>query len=141
MTCIAREGLVISSDQEGNDKTRNKNKEEPLPDGLASLTPVIVSAIDSIRNILDIYATCRYVSKTVATNVDRDFIETVVVALANKDIIFKKPTPQGLDSFFIVNAEENLEVMNSTIADENVNSSSSILMLTHSFPIRPFSTP
>ena len=62
------EGLIISSNQEGIDKTRNKNKEEPLPDELASFTPIIVSAIDIIRNIkckrLDIDAVYRYVSKT-----------------------------------------------------------------------------
>ena len=48
---IAMEGLIISSDLEGNDKTRNKNKEKPQPDELASFKPIIVSAIDNIRNI------------------------------------------------------------------------------------------
>ena len=43
----------------------------------------------------------------VATNVDRDFIEPVVEELANKNIIFNKPTVQGLDSCFIVNTKEN----------------------------------
>ena len=44
-------GLINSSDLEGNDETRNKNKEKLLPDELPSFTPVIVSAIDNIRNI------------------------------------------------------------------------------------------
>ena len=48
---IALEGLIISSDQEGNDKTHNKNNQKTLPDGLASFTPTIISAIDNIRNI------------------------------------------------------------------------------------------
>ena len=48
---IALEGLIISSDQEGNDKTHNKNNEKTLPDGLASFTPTIISAIDNIRII------------------------------------------------------------------------------------------
>ena len=69
------EGVIISSDQEGIDKTRNYNKEETLPDELDSLTS-IVSAVDNIRNIKcklpDIDAIYGYVSKAVATNVERD---------------------------------------------------------------------
>ena len=99
-------------------KTRNKNKEKPLSDELPSLLQFI-SAIDNIRNIKykrpDIDATYRYVSKTVATNVDRHFIETIVVELVDKNIIFNEPSVQGLDSYFIVNANENSEVTNSTM--------------------------
>ena len=58
--------------------------------------------------------------------VDRNFIETIVGELVNKNIIFNKPTAQGLDSYFIVNAKENSEVANSTIANENVISNSNI---------------
>ena len=61
-----------------------------------------------------------------ATNVDRDFIETIAVELVNKSIIFTKPTEQGLDSYFAVNAKENPEVTDSNIGDENVDSSSNI---------------
>ena len=82
------EGLIISSYLEGKDKTHNKNKEKPLPDELASFTSIIVSAFDNIRNIKckrpDIDAIYRYVSKNVATNVDRDFIETTIVELVKK---------------------------------------------------------
>ena len=126
---MERERLIISSDLEGNDKTRNENEEKPLPDELASFTPTVNSAIDNIRNIKcspDIDAIYLYVSETVATKVDRDFIETVVVEPVNKNITFHKPKVQGLDSYFIVNAKENSEVMNSTIANENVNSNSNI---------------
>ena len=42
------EGLIISSGLEGNDKTRNNNKEKPLPEERAAFTPIIVSAIDKI---------------------------------------------------------------------------------------------
>ena len=124
------EGLIITSDLEGNDKTRNKNKEKPLPDELASFTSIIVSAIDNIRDIKckrpDIDAIYRYVSKNVATNVDRDFIETNIVELVKKNVIFNKPTAQGLDSYFIVNAKENSEVTKSAIGNENVDSNSNI---------------
>ena len=57
---------------------------------------------------------------------DRNFIETIVGKVVNKNIIFNKPTAQGLDSYFIVNAKENSEVANSTIANENVISNSNI---------------
>ena len=60
-----------------------------------------------------------------ATKVDRDFIETIIVELVKKNI-FNKPTVQGLDSYFIVNAKENLEVTDSTIGNENVDSNSNI---------------
>ena len=105
--------------KEGNDKTRNKNKEKLVPDGFVSFISIIVSVIDDIRNIKckcpNIDTIYRLVSKNVATNVDRDFIETTAVDLVNKNIIFNRPTAQGLDSYFIVNAKENSEVTNSTI--------------------------
>ena len=60
-----------------------------MPDGLASFTPIIVSAIDNIKNIKfkhrDIKEIYRYVSRTVATtNEGRDFIKTIVVEVVNK---------------------------------------------------------
>ena len=127
---IAMEALLSSSNLEGNDKTRNKNKEKPLPDELACFRSIIVSAIDNIRNIKckrpDIDAIYRHVSKNVATNLDRDAIETIIVELVKKHIIFNKPTAQDLDSYFIVNAKENSEVADSTIGNENVDSNSNI---------------
>ena len=81
----------------------------------------IFSATDNIRNIKcrhpDIDAIYWYVSKTVASNVDRDFTETITVELLKEMIIiiFSKPTAQGLDSHFIVNAKENSEVTNSVL--------------------------
>ena len=97
---IALEGLIISSDQEGNDKTHNMNNEKTLPDRLATFTLITVSAIDNIRNIKckhrDIKKVYRYISRTVATtNESRDFTETIVLEVVNKKIIFNKPTVQG----------------------------------------------
>ena len=57
----------------------------------------------------------------------RDFIETIVVEVVNKKTIFNKPTVQGLDSYFIIYVKENPEILNSTIANENVNSNSNII--------------
>ena len=61
-----------------------------------------------------------------ATNVGRDFIETIVVELVYKNIIFNKPTVQDLGLYFIVNAKENSEVTKSSIANENADSNSII---------------
>ena len=50
-TSITMEGLIISSDLESTDKTRNENKEKLLPGELALFAPFIVFAIVDIRNI------------------------------------------------------------------------------------------
>ena len=61
-----------------------------------------------------------------ASNVDRIFIETIVVELVSKNIIFNKPTAHGLDSYFIINAKWNSEVTDTTSTNKNVDSSSNI---------------
>ena len=65
-----------------------KDNEKPLPDQPASFTSIIVSAIDNIRNtkckrsdIDYIDAIYRYVSKCMTTNLDKDYIEIIVVEL------------------------------------------------------------
>ena len=128
---IALEGLIISSNQKGNDKTHIKNNEKNLPDELASFTLIFVSAIDNIRNIKckyrDIKEIYRYVSRTEATtNEGRNFIDLLQWSLLTKKLIFIKPTVQGLDSYFIINVKENSEIINSIIANENINSDSNI---------------
>ena len=85
---IALEGLVISSDQEGNNKPHNKNNKKTLPEGLVLFTPIIVSAIDNIKNIKckhrDINEIYRYFSRTVVTtNEGREPIEIIVVEIVN----------------------------------------------------------
>ena len=85
---IALEGLIISSDQEGNDKTHNKNNERIY---FPSFTPIVVSAIDNIRNIKckhrDISEIHWYVSWTVVTTTESiDFIETIVEKLVKKKL-------------------------------------------------------
>ena len=58
------------------------------------------SAIDNMRNIEcklpDINRIYRYVLKTVATNVNRDFVETTVTELVIKNLIFNKQRTKGL---------------------------------------------
>ena len=133
---ISIEGLIMSSGLEGNDKNRNKNKEKPLPDELASFSPILFLLLIPLGTSSYIDAMYRYVSNNVATNIDIDFTETIVVELLNKNIKFNKTTAQDLDSYFIADANENSEVTISTnensevtistIINENVNSNSNI---------------
>ena len=102
---IAHEGLIISSDQEGNDGIHNKNSEMTLPDGFASITPIIVAAIDNISNIKckhrDIKKIYWYVSKTVVTtNESRDFIESIAVELVNKKLNIQQTNSTRLRLIF-----------------------------------------
>ena len=73
--------MIVDSELNGKDKT-NKNVEKPWPDGLPSFTPITASVIDKIRNIKckrpDTDAIYWYVSENVVTDVDKDFIETIV---------------------------------------------------------------
>ena len=143
---ISIEGLIMSSGLEGNDKNRNKNKEKPLPDELASFSPILFLLLIPFGTSSYIDAMYRYVSNNVATNVDIDFTETIVVELLNKNIKFNKTTAQDLDSYFVgdanensevtistnensevtISTNENSEVTISTIINENVNSNSNI---------------
>ena len=108
-----------------------RNTLPAFPGDFTSFIPIFVFAIHNIRNIK-----YRYVSKTVATNVDRDFIESIAVKLLNKKLIFNKPTVQGLDSYFIVNIEENYEVKNSTFAYEKDLITSMSTLVSFPFPFQ-----
>ena len=94
---ISIEGLIMSSGLEANDKNRNKNKEKPLPDELASFSPILFLLLIPLGTSSYIDAMYRYVSNNVATNIDIDFTETIVVELLNKNIKFNKTTAQDLD--------------------------------------------
>ena len=77
------------------------------PGELALFAPIILLFLLLITLVTSNVNALIMMQYIVATNVDRDFIEPVVEELANKNIIFNKPTVQGLDSCFIVNAKEN----------------------------------
>ena len=65
---------------------------------------IITSAIENIRRKSkrpDIDAIHRQISKSEATNVDRDFITLVLNDLENHNVIFNKQATQGLDSYFV----------------------------------------
>ena len=96
---IVMKSIIVSSDYEGNDKTRNRKAFARRTCFIYTNCFFIVSATDNIRNIKckrpDTDAIYRYVPKTVASSVGRYFIETIVVELFNKNMIFNKPTAQA----------------------------------------------
>ena len=130
-TSIAIEELIISTDLEGNDKARNKNKEKPLPDEPASFTPFIISAIDKFKNVKckrpDIDAIYWYVSKTVATNVYKDLLKIIHVDNIEKENTIQNAASanEELISSFSITSENaptisgNTPLVNCT--DFNVN--------------------
>ena len=64
--------------------------------------PLIVSAIETIRSKSkrsDIDAIYHHIFKSQATNLDREFIASVLNDLENQNVIYNKPTTQGFDSF------------------------------------------
>ena len=107
-------------------KSAIRTKKSFCQTNLLHLRQISVSAFSNNSNIKckrpDIDAIYRYVTKTVVTNVERDFTETTVEEVVNKNIIFNKRTVQGLDSYFIVNCKKNLDITNPAFANENVNS-------------------
>ena len=101
------EGLIISSDLKDNDKTHNKNTKKSLcQTNLPHLHQLLFLLLITLRtsnvNTPDIDAIHRYVSRIVATNVGRDFIETIAMKLVNKNIIFNKQTAPQIKSMLII---------------------------------------
>ena len=82
----------------------NKDSKNLSNNTIDIFKPIITSAIETIRGKSkrpDIEAICRDISESVAANVDVDFIASVLNDLENQNVIFNKPTTQGLDSYFI----------------------------------------
>ena len=101
---IVLEKLSILSDKRSSNDVPNKDSENLSNDTIDIFKPLIVSAIETIRGKSkrpDIDAIYRHISKSEATNVDRDFIASVLNDLENQNVIYNKPTTQGLDSYFI----------------------------------------
>ena len=92
---IALENLSILSDKSSSNDVPNKESENLSNDTIDIFKPLIISAIETIRGKSkrpDFDAMYHHIPKSEATNVDRDFIASV---------IYNKPTTQGLDSYFI----------------------------------------
>ena len=101
---IALEKLSILSNKSSSNNVPNKDSGNLSNDTIGIFKPIIMSAIETIRgkskrpNIDAIY---RHISKSETTNIDRDFIVSVPNDFENENVIYKKPTTQGLDSYFI----------------------------------------
>ena len=83
---IALEKLSILSDKSSSNDVPNKDSENLSNDTIDIFQPLIVSAIETIRGKSkrpDIDAIYRHISKSEATNIDRDFIASVLNDLEN----------------------------------------------------------
>ena len=61
------------------------------------------------------------ISQSQVTNVDRDFIATVLNDLENQNAICNKPTTQSLDSYFIVTHTDKQDPKNIKSQPQNDN--------------------
>ena len=101
---IALEKLSILLDKSNSNDVPNKDSGNLSNDTIGIFKSIIMSAIETIRGRSkrpDIDAIYRHISKSETTNIDRDFIVSVSNDFENENVIYKKPTTQGLDSYFI----------------------------------------
>ena len=101
---VSLEKLSILSDKGSSNDVPNKDSEKLSNNIIDIFKPTITLAIETIRDRikrLDIDAVYRHISKSETTNVDHNFIALVLNDLENRNVIFDKPTTQGLDSYFI----------------------------------------
>ena len=101
---IALEKLSILLDKSSSNDVPNKDSENLSSDTIEKFKPLIISAIETIRGKSkrpDINAIYPHMSKSEATNIDPDFIASVLNDLENQDVVYNKPTTQGLDSYFV----------------------------------------
>ena len=101
---IALEKLSILLDKSNSNDVPNKNSGNLSNDTIGIFKSIIMSAIETIRGRSkrpDIDAIYRHISKSETTNIDRDFIVSVSNDFENENVIYKKPTTQGLYSYFI----------------------------------------
>ena len=101
---IALEKRSILLDKSNSNDVPNKDSGNLSNDTIGIFKSIIMSAIETIRGRSkrpDIDAIYRHISKSETTNIDRDFIVSVSNDFENENVIYKKPTTQGLDSYFI----------------------------------------
>ena len=99
---IALEKLSILLDKSNSNDVPNKDSGNLSNDTIGIFKSIIMSAIERGRSKRpDIDAIYRHISKSETTNIDRDFIVSVSNDFENENVIYKKPTTQGLDSYFI----------------------------------------
>ena len=89
--------------------TRDDRKIDEVNDEALSLfKPKILNIIDQIKQkkkIPDLNTIYEYLSKTEASNPDKQLVETILANLIETNVTVHRKTPKGLDSF------QNLEVV------------------------------
>ena len=124
---IALEKLSILSDKSNSNDVPNKDFENLSNNTIDIFKPIITSVIETIRGKSKrpyIDAIYRHISKSEVTNVDRDFIASVLNDLENQNVIFNKPTMQGLDSYFIATHTDKIDPKNIKSQPQNDNTQS-----------------
>ena len=120
---IALEKLILSDKSNSND-VPNKNSKNLSNDIIDIFKPLIIQAIETIRSeskLQDIDAIYRHISKSEATNIDRDFIPSVLNDLENQNVIYNKQATQGLDSYFIASHTDKEDPKNIRSQAQNDN--------------------
>ena len=115
------------SDKSSSNDVPNKDLENLSNSTLDTFKPLIVCAIETIIGKSkgpDIDAIYRPISKSEATNIDRDFISLVLNDLENQNIIYIKPTTQDLDSYFIASHTDKEDPKNIRSQAQNDNTQS-----------------
>ena len=87
------------SDKNSSNDIPNDDSKNLSNDTIDIFKPLIISAIETIRGQSkrpDIDTIYRHISKSEATNIDRDFITSVLNDLENPNVIDNKPTTQAL---------------------------------------------
>ena len=124
---IVLEKLSILSDKSSSNDVPNKESEKLSNETIDIFKSLIISAIETIRDKSkrpDIDAIYRHISKSEATNVDRDFIASVLNDLENQNVIYNKPTTQGLHSYFIASHTDKKDPKNIKSQAQNDNTQS-----------------
>ena len=121
---IALEKLSILSDKSSSKYIPNKDSGNLSIDTIDIFKPLIISTIETIRGKSkhpDIDAIYRHISKSGATNIDRDLTASVLNDLQNQNVIYNKPTTQGLDSYFIASHTDKKDPKNTKSQAQNDN--------------------
>ena len=117
------------SDKSSSNDVLKKDSENLSNNTTDIFKPIITLAIETIRaksKSPDIDAIYLHISKSEATNVDRDFIVLALNDLDNQNVIFNKPTTQDLDSYFIATHTDKKNPKNTKSQLQNDNTQSDL---------------
>ena len=108
MDAITHDVTIIDNEITLTDKIKSiTDKDEPT---LEVLTPSILNAITHInknKKRADIDAIFEYISKSVASNIDREFLNASVIKLVDNNVLQNEKTPKG-DSYKIIDKQTEI---------------------------------